>query len=147
MTAPPAEPVRCRATKGDGRPCGVSWGLAPDTQLCLVHDPERKAAADAARAAGGTTTAAGAAAKRASKFRTLDPAQLGGRPARTLADIERGVALVTFSVVTGAVDPATAREYFRGSQTHKEIKKLRGLVADVVELRRAVKQLKRARSA
>src|SRR2546427_11954431 len=147
MTAPPAEPVRCRATKNDGTPCGVNWGLSAETHLCLVHDPQRRAQADAARRAGAETTGNLLAAKRAGKYRTLDPHQLGGRPARTLAAIERGVALMAFSVATGAVGPAAARAYLRGSQTHKEIKKLRGLTADVLQLRRDLKALKRRHSA
>src|SRR2546426_12558 len=97
--APPTEPVRCTFVKADGSQCGVTFGLRDG--LCSPHDPARKGATDLARAAGGTTTSQ---ARRAGKYRTLDPQQLGGRPARTLADIERGVATMTFAVGTGAAD-------------------------------------------
>lgn len=140
--APPTDPPRCAFVKADGSRCRVTFGLHDG--LCSPHDPARKAATDAARAAGGTTTSQ---VRRASKYRVLDPQQLGGRPARTLADIERGVATMTFAVGTGAADPATAREYFRGATTHREIKTLRRVVADLLSLRRDLKALKRGRSA
>src|SRR5437879_2242471 len=147
MTSRPAELVRCRATKQDGTPCGVSWGLSPDTQLCLVHDPQRKAAADAARAAGGTTTGQLAAKRNNGKYRALDPQQLRGRPARTKREIERNLAVMAFAEGTGAADPVTCREYVRISLAHKTLINERTLTKDVAMLKRQVKAMKRGRSA
>src|SRR5438132_12508289 len=114
---PPTEPVRCRATKGDGTPCGVSWGLSP-AGLCFLHDPDRRAAAQAASAAGAATTGMLHAARREKKFRALAPSQLGGRPARTRREIDRNLAAMNFAEGTGAVDPQTHREYVKGALDH-----------------------------
>src|SRR5438445_3147641 len=106
MTSRPAELVRCRATKQDGTPCGVSWGLSADTQLCLVHDPGRKAAADAARAAGGTTTGTLNAAKRPGKYRVATADQLPQRrPPRTVDDVVRWSSWAGWAVTIGVIDP------------------------------------------
>ena len=140
---PPTEPVRCRATKGDGTPCGVSWGLSP-AGLCFLHDPDRKVTADAARAAG-----AGAvnAARRAGKYRTLDPQQLGGRPARTRREIEQNIATMAFAGATGTVDPNTLREFVKACVAHLKLIDSRTVAKDVRALKRQVKALKRGRSA
>ena len=163
---PPTEPVRCRATKGDGTPCGVSWGLSPAEPVrcrfvradgsgcrvsfglcdgwCLVHDPDRKDAARAAAAAGADAVNA---ARRAAKYRTLDPRQLGGQPARTRQEIERYIAAMNFAEGTGAVDPHTHREYIRGSLAHLKLINDRTLAREVRDLKRQVKAMKRGRSA
>jgi len=143
-SSPPADPPRCRATKGDGTPCGVSWGLSP-AGLCFLHDPDRKAAARAAAAAGAATTGMLHAARRAGKYRVLEPSQLGGRPARTRREIERHISVMNLAVGTGAVDPLTHREYVRGSLAHLKLLNDRTLAKDVGMLKRQVKALKRGR--
>ena len=143
---PPAGPPRCRATKGDGTPCGVSWGLSP-AGLCFLHDPDRKAAAQAASAAGAATTGMLHAARREKKFRALAPSQLGGRPARTRRENERNLAAMNFAEGTGAVDPHTHREYVKGSLAHLKLINDRTLAREVRDLKRQVKAMKRGRSA
>src|SRR5437762_4718358 len=99
---PPAEPVRCRATKSDGTPCGVSWGLVGG--LCLSHDPGRRAQAEAARRAGAAATGALFAAQRA-QYRSAAPEHLPTRhPPRTLADIIRWASWCAWAQAVGLVD-------------------------------------------
>ena len=143
---PPAEPVRCRATKNDGSPCRVSWGLSSGG-LCFLHDPDRRAAAQAASAAGAATTGMLHAARREKKFRALAPSQLGGRPARTRREIERNLAAMNFAEGTGAVDPQTHREYVKGSLAHLKLINDRTLAREVRDLKRQVKAMKRGRPA
>jgi len=118
----------------------VSWGLSP-AGVCLMHDPARREQAAAARCAAGATGTL-AVIKRNSKFRTLSPAQLGGRPARTLHEQARQVSIMQFAVGTGEADPTTAREFFRGAQTHREFLKLLDHERRLKRVESALKRLK-----
>ena len=143
MTAP-AEPVRCRATKGDGAPCGVTWGLVDG--LCFLHDPGRREQAEAARRAGTASAATFYAAGPGGASRTVGPEQLGGRAARTKRQIERNIAVMTYAEGIGVVAPNTLREYVKGALAHVKLINDRTLAREVRELKRQVRELKRGRA-
>jgi len=140
--APGAPPPTCKFIRADGTGCRVSFGLRDG--LCLVHDPARKDAARAAAAAGADAVNA---ARRAGKYRTLDPQQLGGRPARTRREIEQNIATMAFAGATGTVDPNTLREFVKACVAHLKLIDGRTVAKDVRALKRQVKALKRGRSA
>jgi len=144
MTAPAP---RCTFVKADGNGCRVTWGLV--NGLCLSHDPGRRAQAEAARRAGAATTGSLVAAAKGGhgKYRTLAPAQLGGRPARTRAAIERNIAAMTYAEGIGVVDPVTLREYIKGALAHLKLIDTRTLAKDVRALKRDVRAMKRGHAA
>ena len=134
---------RCRATRHDGQPCLVTWGLAPETRLCLAHDPLRKELAAAARRAGGITTTGAVAAppRDGAKYRVVPPhAVPRGRPPKTLDDCIRWASWLAFAAVTGLIDGISIREANRSLQTLKDSIHKKDLLDRIRRLEKLVSQ-------
>lgn len=133
---------RCRATRTDGQPCGVTWGLS-EAGLCLAHDPLRKEQAVAARRAAGTTTGALAQA-RGSKYRVVAPGAVpGGRPPRSLQDVIRWASWCAFAAATGLLDGVSVREVNRSLITLKTGLEKRDLLRRIKALEQNLKTYER----
>jgi hypothetical protein len=100
--------MRCGFIKADGEQCSLRSNLreTPDGARCIWHDPARTREALAARKRGG---AARQGQKRAASTRTVSELEAPGVP-RSLEDIADGLAWISHAVLTGAIDPQTARE-------------------------------------
>jgi len=144
-----SERTHCTATRNDGGACAVSWGLSPDTQLCLAHDPCRKELAAAARRSGGTAKTGGAApTKRDGKYRVVPPdAVPRGRPPKTLDDCIQWASWLAFQAVIGGLDGVTVRECNRSLTTLKDSLNKRDLLARIRALEIKLRQYEQDRVA
>ncbi len=143
-----SEPPRCTALKADGAQCGVTWGLSAEGR-CLMHDPERRAAADAARRAAGATTGALAATQaRPGKYRTVAPdAVPGRRPPRSLHDVIVWASWCAYAAATGLLDGVSVREINRSLGTLKDAIHKADLLKRIRALEVKLRQYERERGA
>lgn len=129
----------CVGFKASGDPCGATMGLSA-AGLCLNHDPERRAAANAMRAAGGR--AKGAAARAARDARAILPPDDTPSAPKTLDDATKYFAWIVSAVTSGRLDARSAHEAAYALNGFKAAAEKRDLAREIKALRKQLEDVK-----
>ena len=131
---------QCSATTEAGHRCRQR-STVNDTGLCLLHDPKRRALAQAARRKGAR---ASAKAKVAGRIKTVSPEEAPANPT-TIAEVAGYASWALGALTTGAIDARTAREITGLLGRVQNALKDSKVVDEIAELRERMDEIQRKR--
>ena len=122
----------------DGQPCECKMGRDPESGLCKVHDPKRKAEVYEMRVKGAKAKA------EADRRRKAANPKLVPKPPRTLQDAVDWSSWDMHAVAVGEIDARTGHEIGYLVNAFKAAVEKRDLLREIEELRAELAQARAA---